>query len=52
MSNDVDASVLGRCPECDTEIPAGCLLVRYTSDDGWPRTFTECPGCLGVVHPI
>jgi len=52
MGNDVDTAVLGRCPECDAEITAGCLLIRYTTDDGWPRTFTECPDCLGVVHPI
>jgi hypothetical protein len=42
---------LGYCPHCETPIPAGRLLIKYETADGWPKTFAECPTCEGVVHP-
>lgn len=41
---------LGRCPNCEADIPASRLLIEYESADG-PGVFAECPDCGGVVAP-
>ena len=43
-------NALGRCPECDAEIPASRILIEYETAEG-TEAFAECPGCLDVVHP-
>lgn len=45
------ATVLGQCPDCETPIPRGYLLIEYETDGGWPEMFAECPECEDVVHP-
>lgn len=42
--------VLGDCPDCETTITRGGLLVTYERD-GWPAVYAECPDCGNVVHP-
>ena len=46
-----EAAILGRCPNCDADIPAAGLLIEYETDGGWPQMFAECPACADVVHP-
>lgn len=42
---------LGTCPNCDGDVPREYLLIRYETDDGWPKLFAECPTCEEPVHP-
>ncbi|ACV48531.1 MULTISPECIES: DUF7837 family putative zinc-binding protein [Halomicrobium] len=42
---------LGRCPDCETEIPLGLVIIEYETDAG-RESYAECPGCREVVHPI
>lgn len=46
-----DRSILGACPDCGETIPSDRLLIKYTTEEGWPRMFAECPSCRDVVHP-
>jgi hypothetical protein len=48
---DREPTHLGRCPNCDAQIPRANLLIRYETPDGWPRLFVECPDCEVPVHP-
>lgn len=43
--------MLGTCPMCEAPIPNANLLIKYETDDGWPRMFAECPSCETPVHP-
>lgn len=43
-------SSLGCCPNCETEISRGQVLIEYERTDG-PAMYAECPTCRGVVHP-
>ncbi|PSP66551.1 hypothetical protein BRC79_07485 [Halobacteriales archaeon QH_8_67_27] len=47
----VRSQPLGRCPNCEVMIPPGNLLIKYETDDGWPKLFAECPDCRDPVHP-
>lgn len=42
---------LGTCPGCGEPIAASNLLIKYETDEGWPRMFAECPACEEPVHP-
>lgn len=42
---------LGTCPGCGEPIAASNLLIKYETDEGWPRMFAECPDCEEPVHP-
>lgn len=42
---------LGHCPSCSTEILATRLLIRYETQEGWPRMYADCPECHDVVRP-
>ena len=52
MSPSHEHSILGRCPHCDSEIPAGKLLLSYEPEEGWPRMLAECGFCEEVVGPV
>ncbi|WP_435196709.1 hypothetical protein [Natronomonas sp. EA1] len=43
-------ATLGRCPDCDIEIPRGNLLIEYDTAAG-RALYAECPQCQDVVHP-
>jgi hypothetical protein len=43
-------AALGRCPGCETPIPADHLLIEYERSDG-PACYAECPDCETVVRP-
>jgi hypothetical protein len=45
-----NGSTLGDCPTCETEIPAGLLLIEYETADG-RAVYAECPSCVEPVHP-
>lgn len=47
----ISDSPLGKCPNCGEMIPSANLLIRYETDDGWPKLFAECPTCGDPVHP-
>lgn len=42
---------LGRCPNCEEQIPSEKLLIKYETAEGWPKMFAECPACNEPVHP-
>lgn len=44
-------TILGTCPDCGVTIPRVNLLIKYETEDGWPRMFAECPDCEDAVHP-
>jgi hypothetical protein len=44
-------ALLGRCPDCGGEVPAGCRLIEYETGDGESAVWAECPGCEAVVAP-
>jgi hypothetical protein len=46
-----DASILGRCPNCDEPISEAWLLVEYEKDDDETGVWAECPACDDVVSP-
>lgn len=48
----VDARLLGRCPECETDISPDRLLAKYEADGSWPRLLAECPTCTDIVSPV
>jgi len=41
---------LGRCPDCETEIPRAGVIIEYETGDG-TEAYAECPDCRDVVHP-
>ena len=45
-----DGATPGRCPNCETQIPATRALIEYETAAG-TRVYSECPACLDVVHP-
>jgi len=47
----MQATMLGRCPNCGVAIPGDNKLLEYETADGWTAMFAECPDCLDVVHP-
>lgn len=46
-----DLQALGRCPRCATQVPQRAVLIQYGTGGDCERTFAECPGCAGVIHP-
>lgn len=42
---------LGRCPDCEKQIPTTRSLVEYQKSDGTEAIWAECPGCKDVVAP-
>jgi len=46
----VDATHLGACPDCGSQIPRTNVLIEYERRDG-PAAYAECPGCRAVVNP-
>ena len=43
--------MLGTCAACESSIPQTNLVVKYRTENGWPRILAECPDCEAVVHP-
>ncbi|WP_458187160.1 DUF7837 family putative zinc-binding protein [Haladaptatus sp. NG-WS-4] len=41
---------LGMCPDCESDIPRGYVLIEYGTENGKER-FAECPDCREIVHP-
>lgn len=46
----IDRSVIGVCPECGSDIPAGRTLISYQRR-GEKAYYADCGACRTVVHP-
>ncbi len=51
ISMNRDVPILGRCPECGTDVSRARILVEYEKDNGTTGRWAECPGCEDVVSP-
>lgn len=52
MPIETDRLLLGHCGACETAIPTDRLLITYTTPEGWPRMYADCPSCGEVVRPV
>lgn len=52
MATESDGLLLGHCADCEAPVPTDQLLITYTTEDGWPRMYAECPACREIVRPV
>lgn len=52
MPIETDRLLLGHCADCESPIPTDRLLITYTTPEGWPRMYADCPSCGDVVRPV
>jgi len=51
MASESEGTILGRCPLCDSRLPAEQLVVSYSPAEGWPQMLAACRQCDAVVGP-
>ncbi len=52
MATQTEGLLLGHCAVCEEPIPTDRLLITYTTPEGWPRMYADCPSCGDVVRPV